>query len=107
MRYHPGLPDATPSGAFYGVVTRDFAVLDPSCPNLVRQAYSQIISGWNAGSSQRAQVLDSLRVCAPPEGKNAAQQLRVLNLWIENAFAGLGMENVRLDTSRSCRCARL
>jgi len=90
VRYHPFLPGGTNSGAFYRVVTKDFAMEDHTCPDKVRTAFAQMISAFES-SSGRDQIVEDLRLCSPLD--DTADQLRLVNLWMENAFASLGMEN--------------
>jgi hypothetical protein len=90
LRYHPGLYDGTQSGAFYAVCTRDFAKKNSDCPALVRSAFVQIGELFQTEQG-REQLSQELGLCTPI-GAGAENQ-RLLNLWIENAFASLGMEN--------------
>jgi len=90
VRYHPFLYDGTKSGAFYAVCTADFAKNNKDCPDMVRSAFNQINSLFST-SSGREQLSAELGLCSTI-GEGADEQ-RLLNLWIENAFASLGMEN--------------
>ena len=90
VRYHPGLYDGTKSGAFYAVCTADFAKNNKDCPDMVRSAFNEINSLFGT-SNGREQLSAELGLCTTI-GEGADQQ-RLLNLWIENAFASLGMEN--------------
>jgi pimeloyl-ACP methyl ester carboxylesterase len=90
LRYHPGLPRGTKNGAFYAVITADFAKKHSDCPNMVRKAIADM-HGLFSSSSGRATIEQQLQLCSPLENSDA--QLRLLDLWIENAFATLGMEN--------------
>ena len=60
------------------------------CPTLIKQAFSEIESLF-ASSSGRQTIEQELMLCSPLDSDST--QLRILNLWIENAFASLGMEN--------------
>lgn len=90
VRYHPFLEGGTRSGSFFAVATRDFAQEDPACPGLVRDAFSEMIDLFSTASG-RQQIQEDLKLCTPLVGSD--KELRLLNLWIENAFASLGMEN--------------
>jgi len=90
VRYHPFLPGGTASGAFYRVCTTDFAMEDGTCPSKVKSAFVQIEELFTT-SSGRMQLEKELMLCSPL-GSSPVQK-RILNLWIENAFASLGMFN--------------
>jgi len=90
VRYHPFLEGGTKSGAFYAVATRDFAQQDQRCPDLVRMAFTELIDSFST-SDGLDNVEKQLQLCSPLQ--NSSLELRDVNLWIENAFASLGMEN--------------
>ena len=90
VRYHPFLEGGTNSGAFYRVITKDFAMQDISCPSLVKSAFGEMSELFQT-SSGREEMAQKLELCSPLDDTD--EQLRLVNLWIENAFASLGMEN--------------
>lgn len=63
---------------------------DKECPSMVRQAFEDMSSLFTT-SSGRSEIQQSLRLCSPIN--STSEQLRLIDLWIENAFASLGMEN--------------
>jgi lysosomal Pro-X carboxypeptidase len=85
LRYHIGEID---NGAFYKVVTDVFATTDPNCPTLVRNAFIQIFELAQTQSG-RDEITQKLNLCSPLAEGPAA--LKLLSLWVENAFATLGM----------------
>jgi len=85
--YHTGF---VPNGAFYQVVTEDFAKKDPTCPDLVRTAFSRILNLVSTPQG-RVEVSQKLQLCSVLEEGAAAT--RILALWAENAFATLAMLN--------------
>lgn len=90
VRYHQGLQPPVPAGSFFKIVTDTFANTDPTCPTLVRRAFVRIDS-LAATLAGRAVVTKALRLCTPLA--DGADALHMLALWIENAFALLGMIN--------------
>merc|ERR1712137_573871 len=58
---------------------------------MVKQAFDDMTSMFNSGNSGRQQMSQDLRLCTPVG--SSKDDLRLVNLWIENAFASLGMEN--------------
>ena len=63
---------------------------DRECPSMVKQAFSDMQQMFGSESG-REQLATDLQLCAPIN--STSQQLRLIDLWIENAFASLGMEN--------------
>jgi len=86
LRYHAG---EVPGGGFFQVVTDTFSIPSATCPDLVRQAFSLIFQ-----ESQTPQglldVSTRLNLCTPLQSPS---DLRMLALWVENAYANIGMEN--------------
>lgn len=79
-------------------------MVNPACPTRVQNAFAQIIAKSQSASgraeiTQKYEFLGS--VCRLPHARlglctplaAGAAPLRLLNLWIENAFATLGMED--------------
>jgi len=87
LRYHAGM---VAGGAFFQVCTQDFGRKDPRCPALVQTAFNQILA-LAATPEGRIEITTKLQLCGALEPGPAP--LRLLALWIENAFATLGMEN--------------
>jgi lysosomal Pro-X carboxypeptidase len=85
LRYHIGEVD---NGAFYEVVTEVFAMGDPMCPGLVRDAFIQIYQLAQTAEG-RMEITQKLNLCSPLQAGDNATKL--LALWVENAFATLGM----------------
>jgi len=85
--FHAG---KVPGGAFFQVVTEDFAEKDPLCPNLVRKAFSEILQTVKTDAG-REDISKRLKLCDTIQDDGPA--VRLVALWIENAFATLGMEN--------------
>lgn len=90
VRYHPFISDNTKNGAFYSVVTETFAIPNRLCPQYIREAFEKINHLYSSDSG-RVQIQQQLRLCHSLNGSKAEH--RIVNLWIENAFATLGMEN--------------
>lgn len=90
IRYHQGILPPVPAGAFFKVVTDVYAAVDPRCPDLVRTAMAQIADAASSESG-RAQLSMELGLCTPLASGDAA--LRLLNLWVENAYALIAMIN--------------
>jgi len=91
IRYHPGLMPPSQTNAFYAVATQAFAQQHPECPDISRRAFSDLLRLMQQGESGREQVAAQLSLCSVPD--EGPQQLRLLEMWIQNAFAGLAMEN--------------
>eukprot|EP00005_Dracoamoeba_jomungandri_P006421 CAMPEP_0174260868 /NCGR_PEP_ID=MMETSP0439-20130205/10800_1 /TAXON_ID=0 /ORGANISM="Stereomyxa ramosa, Strain Chinc5" /LENGTH=516 /DNA_ID=CAMNT_0015345219 /DNA_START=36 /DNA_END=1586 /DNA_ORIENTATION=+ len=88
LRYVTG---AVPGGAFFETVTKDFTLQHPECADMMRASFSAVAQLWSEGSAGVAKVVSGLRLCESPTPDAAG--LRLLNLWAENAFANLGMED--------------
>ncbi|KAH3763197.1 dipeptidyl-peptidase family protein [Pelomyxa schiedti] len=76
------------NGDYFAVTTRDFGHKNQNCPNLVRSAFNEIIAK-DSTPDGRQWITEQLRLCSPlEEGEDA---LRLVALWIENAYAQLAM----------------
>jgi len=87
LRYHIG---EVTNGAFFQVVTNVFAKPYPDCPRLVRIAFDQI-NQLSLTPEGRNEITQKLKLCSPLEAGPAA--IKLLALWVENAYASLGMGN--------------
>ena len=82
----------TVSNVFFISATETFGLASPLCPALVRSAFSELEAQW-ADPAQRASAAASLGLCDALPLLSPDRSFRLLQLWAENAFATLGMED--------------
>eukprot|EP01104_Vermistella_antarctica_P013156 TRINITY_DN3946_c0_g1_i2.p1 TRINITY_DN3946_c0_g1~~TRINITY_DN3946_c0_g1_i2.p1 ORF type:complete len:473 (-),score=90.89 TRINITY_DN3946_c0_g1_i2:44-1462(-) len=87
LRVHPGMPDESAPGSFFEVATNDFGSVSPSCPKYTTAALQYIVEQYANGTEGVDNVATILNLCSPVD------DLRTLNLFIENAFADMSMED--------------
>jgi len=90
LLYKPFVSNGPAPGSFFEICTSDFGQSDSICPEMVTNATNQIVSSFYK-PSERATIQEQLNLCSPVG--NTTDDLNLILLWVENAFATLGMEN--------------
>eukprot|EP01089_Gocevia_fonbrunei_P015996 TRINITY_DN4851_c0_g1_i1.p1 TRINITY_DN4851_c0_g1~~TRINITY_DN4851_c0_g1_i1.p1 ORF type:complete len:488 (-),score=104.73 TRINITY_DN4851_c0_g1_i1:6-1469(-) len=78
----------SPPPTFFETVTNDFNQVNPACPVIVRQAFSEILSLAEQGPSGLQTLTETFNVCPPLRSK---EDVDLLILWITNAFGTMAM----------------
>jgi len=79
---------ATAENVFFDIITNDFAQINSNCPNLVRQAFAEVVALGKLGSRGYNQLSQQFSLCSPVSN---SQQLEHLILWVVNAFTSIAM----------------
>ena len=83
---------------FFDAVTNDVDAVDGRCPELVRNAFREILDLAKSGESGLATISKTMKLCNPLR----ADRVNHLILWARNAFTTLGMMDYPYPTNFLC-----
>ena len=89
---------ATGKPNFFDAVTNDVDAVDGRCPELVRNAFREILDLAKSGESGLATITKTMKLCNPLR----ADRVNHLILWARNAFTTLGMMDYPYPTNFLC-----